>query len=74
MDEEQLTEIATVIEFGFKRLANSITDGGSAEGTDASGGKIQSLTEAVMGITAGLFSISRAIEDHANAIRESGGL
>ncbi len=31
-------------------------------GTDASGGHIESLTEAVMGVTEGLFAIAHAID------------
>lgn len=51
-----------------KQIANAITPIGSVAGTDASGGRIASLTEAVVGITAGLFRIADAIEGLADAV------
>lgn len=47
-----------------KEIARSIT-ANAAEGTDATGGKVLSLTEAVMGVTAGLCRIADAIESLA---------
>ena len=38
---------------------------------DAAGGRVESLTEAVMGITSGLTNIAHAITDLAEAVRES---
>jgi hypothetical protein len=40
-------------------------------GEDATGGKVGSLTEAVMGVTAALVQIAEAIEGLANATLES---
>ena len=48
-------------------LARSIT-AAAAPGTDETGGTITSLTEAVMGITAGLCRIADAIEHLAYAV------
>jgi hypothetical protein len=55
-----------------KAIANAITPLGAAPGTDASGGFVSSLTEAVMGVSAGLSSIAEAINDLAMAVREHG--
>lgn len=48
------------------RLANSISPNISG-GQDAAGGYVTSLTEAVMGITAGLVKIATAIDNLASA-------
>ncbi len=40
-------------------------------GEDATGGRVDSLTEAVMGVTAGLVQIASAISDLAEAVRET---
>ena len=53
-----------------RRIANAITSPVLA-GTDEAGGRIESLTEAVMGITAGLFAISRAIDRLADASEDA---
>jgi hypothetical protein len=42
----------------------------AAPGHDESGGTVISLTEAVMGITAGLHRIAEAVGDLADAVRE----
>lgn len=42
----------------------------AAMGHDAAGGAVDSLTEAVMGVTAGLVQIADAISDLAAAVRE----
>jgi hypothetical protein len=45
----------------------------AAPGHDESGGTVLSLTEAVMGITAGLHRIAESIGDLAEAVREHRG-
>lgn len=50
-------------------IANAITPRGCADGNDATGGRVGSLTEAAMGITAGLVRIADAISDLADATR-----
>ena len=54
----------------IRRLGEAITPNvvGSA---DRSGGHVESLTEAVMGITAGLFRIAESIDGLSEAIQES---
>jgi uncharacterized protein YukE len=44
----------------------------NAAGQDAAGGTVGSLTEAVMGVTAGLVRIADALESVAEAVRERG--
>jgi hypothetical protein len=58
------------LDYRLKRLADAITPNlvGSA---DATGGHVESLTEAAMGITAGLCRIADAIDGLADAIREA---
>lgn len=55
---------------GFRDLANSITPLNAVPGTDAAGGTVGSLTEAVMGMTSALIRIAEAIEEVAQEIRE----
>lgn len=50
------------------RVADSITPK-IAPGTDEAGGHVESLTEAVMGVTSGLFRIAEAIESLAEAVK-----
>lgn len=52
------TEPATRV---IDQIANAITSADGASGQDAAGGSVGCLTEAVMGITAGLISISTAL-------------
>ena len=62
-------DAADVLDSMSKRIARAIT-ADAASGTDATGGSISSLTEAVMGTTAGLVQIADAINNLAEAIRE----
>ena len=57
------------IEAAIRRLASAITPV-AVPGTDAGGGTVESLTEAVMGVTAGLFAIAGAIESVAEVLRD----
>ncbi len=54
----------------IKMLANAITPTAAAPATDAFGGNVGSLTEAVLGTTQGLLRIAEAIDNLADAIRE----
>ena len=54
-----------------RKLANAVTASASP-GRDAAGGHVGSLTEAVMGNTAGLVRIADAINNLADAVRERG--
>lgn len=66
-----LPELIEVIEAFGKRLTNAIRPMGVAPGHDATGGTVDSLTEAVMGITGGLVRIADAMNNVADAIRDS---
>lgn len=50
-------------------IANAIAPITAIAGEDALGGHVTSLTEAVMGTTAGLVSIAAAITELADAVR-----
>lgn len=50
------------------RVANAITPQTVHGGTDAAGGHVTSLTEAVMGTTSGLCSISDSIDQQADSL------
>lgn len=51
-------------------IAYGLCDPNAAPGRDANDGTVGCVTEAIMGITGGLFRIAHAIEDLAEAIRE----
>lgn len=63
---EQLQGIASSI----AGIGHAIVPEGPIAGHDAAGGLVISLTEAVMGVTAGLMKIAAAISDLADAVRE----
>lgn len=52
-------------------VANALMPGGGSTARDATDGAVGSLTESVMGITAGLVRIADALENVAKAIRDS---
>lgn len=49
-------------------IANAITPTDALPGSDAAGGHVASLTEAIMGVTSALVSIAGAIEELARAV------
>jgi len=57
------------IEYSINRIASAITPA-CAGSSDETGVHIESLTEAVMGVTAGLCRIAESIGDLAEAARE----
>lgn len=61
--EEALADLA----YAATSIASSITPS-VLPGTDATGGTVASLTEAVMGITAGLVQVAEAIDRLAEAV------
>lgn len=65
MDDEQVE----IIEDAITKVAHAIA-ANAAPGHDATGGTVASLTEAVMGITAGLCRVAESIESLADAIRD----
>jgi hypothetical protein len=54
--------------FAVRRLGNAVT-ANVVGGQDATGGHVECLTEAMMGVTAGLCRIAEAIEGLADALR-----
>jgi hypothetical protein len=53
------------------QVAKAITPPDTVAGHDETGGTVDSLTEAVMGVTAGLCRIAAALDGLADAVRES---
>ena len=66
-DDEQVEAIC----YSIKSIASAITPLSAAAGTDETGGHVESLTEAVMGISAGLVRIADAIQSLADAISDN---
>jgi hypothetical protein len=64
---------AAAIGDALTAIANAITPRAALRGRDAAGGAVESLTEAAMGITAGLVQIAEALNNVADAIRARGG-
>ncbi len=52
-------------------IRDAITKSGARGAHDAAGVYVESLTEAVMGVTAGLVQIAEALRDVADAMRET---
>lgn len=61
--------IAEILDQQLSRIAQAIT-ADAAPNQDASGGTVASLTEAIMGVTAGLCRIAEAIHHHAETLQE----
>lgn len=61
------TRIANI---AIQKLANAITPFTAVPGTDATGGGVASLTEAVMGVTSGLCQIAEAINRLAETVED----
>ena len=53
------------------RVANAITPLDAAEGRDATGVRVSSMTEAVMGVTAAMMKIANAIDRLAEAAEDA---
>ncbi len=69
MDHEYENELARAVAIGFERLANAITR--DAPGSiDASGCYVQSLTEAVMGLTKAVYQAAGQVEYLLDLINE----
>ncbi len=75
MNEEEIIaigELSEEITGAIQDVARSIA-GTAGPGHDAAGGTVMCLTEAVMGITAGLFRVADAIEYLADKQAEREG-
>jgi hypothetical protein len=71
MDTGSDSYSGTVAEAVFaagKKIAGAITPADAMAGTDAVGGRVASLTEAVMGLTSAMVRIADAIESVATAL------
>ncbi len=66
-----LVDVIHCVATGLDGVANAITPRIAAAGRDAAGGHVESLTEAVMGVTAAASQIAYAINDLAEAVRET---
>jgi len=67
-DSDDIVESLDSFSRDVRAIANAILPSTKCGGTDASGGHVESLTEAVMGMTAGLIRIAESIESIADAI------
>lgn len=65
---EEVWDAIVKIPNSLKSIARAILPD-AAGGSDASGSHVDSLTEAVMGVTAGLVSIAEALNNVADALR-----
>jgi len=66
---DHIAEILEELTYEVGRVAKAITPVAAA-GTDEAGGRVESLTEAVMGVTKGLCLIASAINGLADAVSE----
>lgn len=71
LEPANLVDVVCYVARSADRIATAITPRAAA-GKDANGGHVESLTEAVMGMTAGLVAIAQAINELASAVREGG--
>jgi hypothetical protein len=62
MTREDVDELSSAILTGLRSIDHAIS-ADAGPGTDATGGSVNSLTEAAMGITAGLVKVADAIND-----------
>ena len=67
-----ITDAAAELAYRTKQVANAITPIVACGNTDAAGGHVTSLTEAVVGTTSALVQIAEAIQSLADAVREVG--
>ena len=76
MNDEELESFACSMAEAARNigaLAEAITPSGVLPGRDETGGHVSCLTEAVMGVTAGLHRIAESIGELAEAVRETRG-
>jgi hypothetical protein len=62
-ESANLVDVIDKLQHATRMVAGAITPLGIGIGEDAAGGHVESLTEAVMGVTAGLCKIADAIEN-----------
>jgi len=71
LEPANVVDVVNYLALATGRVANAITPRNAAPGHDATGGTVTSLTEAVMGLSDGAVQIANAINNVAEAIRES---
>lgn len=71
MEPANLVDVGYFAVEAMRSIASAITPQDAAGGNDAFGGRVESLTEAVVSISTGAAAIAEAIHDLAAAIRES---
>jgi tetrahydromethanopterin S-methyltransferase subunit B len=69
VDKKELDKLDSLAE-AIQAIARAVTPTDAMPGRDASGGVVTSLTEAAMGISAGLNRVAESLESIAAAIRE----
>ena len=70
LEPANVVDVLADLAHSGNRIASAILPAGAVAGKDAAGGTVDSLTEAVMGVTSGLVKIADAIHDLAEAIRD----
>lgn len=63
-----VVDVISQLAHSTNRIAQAITPSDAAAGRDAADGHVTSLTEAVMGLTAGMIEIAGAIKELAGAV------
>jgi hypothetical protein len=69
-NEANVVDVLHDLSRSANRIAKAIFPQDSSGGNDASDNHVESLTEAVMGVTSGLCRIANAIESLADAFRD----
>ena len=70
LESANLVDVVQCLAENTGLVAKAICPQNAMAGKDATGGHVGSLTEAVMGMTAGLVRIAEAIDGLADAVRE----
>mgnify|MGYP003440306591 CR=1 FL=1 len=68
-ESDSVVESIAALAKSAASIANAIADQSAWPGEDETGGKVRCLTEAVMGVTAGLCRVAESISDLAEAVR-----
>ena len=70
LEAANIVDVVHSLAMAARKIASAILPADAAAGTCATGGTVDSLTEAVMGVTAGLVRIADSISELADAVRE----
>lgn len=66
MEKKDLSDVVDAI----MSLSDSITPAGAFSASDSSGGEVASVTQALMGITSGLFAVAQSISELSDSISQ----